>query len=259
MDRAWKPKGDEIVVGVVDQQPTASGRLAAAADSLRDDFAADTAVVTGSLEDVAAADPSLLVTAGEASLSRVVRRGCPGPVVPVGDVVGLESVSLERLPDAIRAALSGSARTRSRPVLGVAFDGETRRALFDVTLVTEEPARISEYSVHSRDERVASFRADGVVVATPAGTNGYASAVDAPALSPALEAVAVAPISPFATRTRRWVLPEDAIKLTVDRDEGAVGLVVDGRSVATVPVGSPVRLGVDGTLLTLLPPSDFRQ
>jgi NAD+ kinase len=259
MDGAWKPEGDEIAVGVVDHGTTASERFAATVDSLRDDLAADTVVVTGSIEDVLAADPTLLVAAGEAALSRIARCECPVPVLPAGDVDGIESVSLERLPDAVRAALSGSARIRSRSVLGVAFDGKTRRALFDVTLVTEEPARISEYSVHSRSERVASFRADGVVVATPAGTEGYASAVDAPALSPALEAVAVAPISPFATRTRRWVLPEDGIELAVERDEGAVGLVVDGRSVATVPVDSPVRLDVDGTLRTLILPSEFRQ
>lgn len=256
MDAAWSPGDDEAVVGVVDRETTASETPTSAVDSLETGLAdADATTVGGSLEDVLDAEPSLLVVADETVLSDVARNGTRTPVLPVGDVDGVESVPADRLPAALGAALAGDARTRARPVLGVELEGATYRALFDATLVTDEPARISEYSVRSGGDLVDSFRADGVVVATPAGTDGYASAVNAPSLSPAVDAVAVAPIGPFATRNQRWVLPDDAVELAVERDEGAVTLVVDGRSVGRVPMSSPVSIGVDGSLETLVVPA----
>ncbi|WP_306057326.1 NAD(+)/NADH kinase [Natronococcus wangiae] len=256
MVAAWSPDDEKAVVGVVDRETSASESSADVDDSLEAALAdRDASVVSGSIEDVLAVEPTLLVAAGEADLSAVARSETATPVLPVGDVAGLESIPTDRLPEAFEAALAGEARTQSRPVLGVELEEESYRALFDATLVTDEPARISEYSVRSGGDLVASFRADGVVVASPAGTEGYASAVGAPSLSAAVDAVAVAPISPFATRMRRWVLPDDAVTLAVERDEGDVVLVVDGRSVAAVPVRSTVSIAVDGALETLVVPS----
>ncbi|TYL40606.1 ATP-NAD kinase [Natronococcus pandeyae] len=256
MDAAWSPGDGGSVVGVVDHETAASETLTGAVDALETRLAdRDATIVSDSLEDVLAAEPSLLLAAGEPALSDVARNGTRTPVLPVGDVGGVESVSIDRLPEALEAALEGEARTQTHPVLGVELEGATSRALFDATLVTDEPARISEYSVRSGGDLVDSFRADGVVVATPAGTGGYASAVNAPSLSASVDAVAVAPIGPFTTRTQRWVLPDDAVELAVERDEGAVTLVVDGRSVGTAPVGSPVSIGADGTLETLVVPT----
>jgi NAD+ kinase len=250
----------DTVVGVVDREGDAVeiGRP--------EPSRADATLVGGGLEDVLAADPSVLVAVGETALSAVARAGVDIPVLPVGSIAGIESVDCDRLPAALGTVLDGGAVRRSRPVLGVGVASgrgtardeggldDRERALFDVMLVTDEPARISEYGVHSRSESVATFRADGVVAATPAGSHGYASAVDAPFLSRAVGAVAVAPIAPFVTRTRRWVLPDDDLGLTVERNESAVTLVVDGRSVGTVTVDDRVSVAVAGTLTTLVVP-----
>ncbi|MXV64082.1 NAD(+)/NADH kinase [Natronorubrum sp. JWXQ-INN-674] len=260
--------GTEVVADIDDESGTRSFRTDDALESVL--AAHDGTAVRGDLEDVLAATPSLLVTAGANDLSAAARATLDVPVLPVGDVPGIETVDRDRLPAALEAVLEGDVTVERRPVLGVDLevgdggsgvdtttglletsDDGPERALFDVSLVTDEPARISEYSVRSRNESVASFRADGVVVATPAGSHGYASAVDTPHLSSAVDAVAVAPIAPFATRTRRWVLPDDDVTLAVERDECDVTLVVDGRSAGTVALGCRITIGVDGTLSTL--------
>lgn len=262
MDSAAWPGDDEAVVGVVDPDPDAiepqSSRDAAAAiDATLADR--DVSIATGTVEDVLAATPSVLVTIGEAGLTAVARTGTDVPVLPIGSVPGIESVDVDDIDAAIAAALEGDAIERDRPLLGVELgSGSSRsdreRALLDVTLVTDEPARISEYSVESRGDAIAQFRADGVVVATPVGSYGYASAVDAPRLSPAVDAVVVVPIAPFVTATRRWVLPEDDLALGVERDEGDVSLLADDRIVGTVSPGERVTVAVDGTLSTLVVP-----
>ncbi|QCS43204.1 NAD(+)/NADH kinase [Natrinema versiforme] len=264
MDAAWSA-GDSPVVGVVGEAD-GSGAIEID-DDLESVLAAadaDVTIVDGGLEDVLAAEPSVVVTAGEPALSAVARADVDGPVLPVGSVSGIESVDRDRLSDALEAVLDGRARSRERTVLGVALESTrdetaataTRvRALFDVTLITDEPARISEYGVRDRGGSVATFRADGVVAATPAGSHGYASAVDAPQLSRAVDAVAVAPIGPFVTQTRQWVLPTDELTFTVEREACDVTLVVDGRSINPVTVDSAVTVSAAGTLSTLVVPN----
>ncbi|WP_408958996.1 NAD(+)/NADH kinase [Natrinema sp. 74] len=267
MDTAWHA-GEDPVVGVIDREGTPNDADETDAhleiDALESAFAGDATITGVDLEDALTADPSLLVAAGEATLSAAARAGVDVPVLPVGSIAGIESVDPDRVPDALAAVLEDRAVRRTHPVLNVDLecasesDGleSSERALYDVTLVTDEPARISEYGVHSRGETVATFRADGVVAATPAGSHGYASTVDAPHLSGAVDAVAVAPIGPFVTQTRRWVLPDDGLSVTVERDESDVALVVDDRSVGTVTVGSRVHVSAVDTLETVSVPAE---
>lgn len=209
-------------------------------------------LVVGPATEFRERPPDVVVCPDEAALSAVVRAGLDGPVLAVG-VDGIPSVSVDQLPGAVRAALEGDPRTVSRPVLRVEAEEVSERALFDVGLLTDEPARISEYSVSSRGETIAQFRADGVVVATPQGSHGYASAAGAPLLSAAVPAVAVIPVAPFVTKTRQWILPHDRLSLAVERDEGPVALQADERTVASVGVDSPVSIGADGELALLAP------
>ena len=251
---------DEPVVGVVRESDAGERTLSDVLPARSD---RDPRVVEGDLETVLEAAPSLLVAAGTADLSAVARARPGVPVLPVGDVPGLETVAADRLPAAVDAALEGASRVRRRDLLTVDVetpDGESaagsfadERALFDVALVTAEPARISEYGVYDREEEVTTVRADGIVAATPAGCHGYADAVDAPRGSPDIDAVAVAPVAPFVRNTRRWVLPTADVVLTVERDEGDVVLVVDGRELGSLSLGSRVALAADGTLSTVVP------
>lgn len=267
MDAAWF-EAEQPVVGIVERTRTDDSddagtrpiRVDALEATLND---ADGDAVRGDPEDLLAAAPSLLVAAGEQALSAIARADPNVPVLPVGDVPGIDAVDHDVLPTALEAALAGEATIRQRSVLGLTvepagskvLDDEVReRALFDVALVTEEPAQISEYGVSSRGESVATVRADGVVVATSAGSHGYASAVDAPHLSASVDAVAVTPIAPFVVQTRQWVLPEDSLALTVERNETVVTLVADDRPVCTVDVDSRVEIAVDGSLSVLSVP-----
>lgn len=269
MDAAWSP-GADPVVGLVDGESAggsiddeSTGRSTAGVrdepiESILRDH--DATAVRGDPETVLDAAPSLLVAAGDASLSAVARAGPDVPVLPVGDVTGLEAVTREGVPAALEAVLGGNATVQRRSILGIDVDPDgagngrdvRERALFDVTLVTDEPARISEFGVSSRGDSIASVRADGVVVATSAGSHGYASALEAPRLSATVDALVVAPIAPFTTRARQWVVPDDGLTISIERNEDDVALFADDRRVETVTPDSRVAITADGTLPTLL-------
>ena len=212
---------------------------------------------TGDLDTVLASEPDALVTVGEDALSALAARSDlpETPVLPVGSGRGVRSVPRSAVDDAVNALVDGRGETTPYPVLGVHVgDRHQARALADVTLLTAEPARISEYAVTTDGTTVAQFRADGVVVATPVGSHGYARRVDAPVVAHDTGVAAVAPIAPFATDADHWILDLDSITLRVERDEVPVELLADDRRVDGIDPGVPVSLSVVDTLSVLSVP-----
>jgi len=212
----------------------------------------------GDVESVLAASPALAVAVGDTAFARLARSAPTLPVLPVDVDGGFRSVATESAAAAIDTVLAGDAETQSYPVLRVEYDGErVASAVADVSLLTAEVAHISEYAVASGDSHVGQFRADGVVVATPAGSTGYAHRLGCPLVAPGTSVGPVAPIAPFATNPDHWVLPLEDLRLTVERDETPVTLVADDREVATVAAGEPVTVTPDGSVdVALTPASD---
>ncbi|NLV06743.1 ATP-NAD kinase [Haloarcula rubripromontorii] len=217
----------------------------ALADVLR-----DAGVAVERDRDGAVPNTDRVVAVGEDAVAAVARAEGDPLVLPVAAGRGVRSVPRD---DAV-AAVSGlaEARVESHPVLRVTMpDGTVEQAFWDVTLVTADAARISEFTVASTADRIGQFRADGVVIATAAGSPGYAHRVGGPILAPSEQAV-VAPIAPFATDPDHWVLPADGLSALVERDEATVKLLVDdhiSRPVSyqeriTISLGSPVRTAV---------------
>lgn len=201
------------------------------------------------------ADPSLLVAVGEEALLALADERPSTPVLPIDAGRGVASPPAGDAVDAVRSALDGEGVERSHPLLAVSLGGEpVGTALFDVMFVTSEPARISEYAVASNGERVTSVRADGVVVATPAGSHGYAAAAGGPALAPETGVVCAVPVAPFHTHTPRWVLNDDDVALSVLRDEGDVSLLIDGHDRGTVESTHRVEVATDGSIRLLRVP-----
>jgi NAD+ kinase len=193
-------------------------------------------------------DPEAVVVTAEGALWSLA---ADPPGVPVIPVIG-DDAPLTIGPDGLTAALAGSVRRQPHPVLGVQVGTDTAgRALADVTLVTRESANISEFTVRAGGRRVDDFRADGVVVATPLGSVGYARAAGGPVVG-VRAGLAVVPVAQFATARGSWVL-DPPVDCAVERDEEPVSLVIDGTPVGEVVVGRPVRVEAVDTLDILVP------
>lgn len=193
-----------------------------------------------------------VVTLGE-SVTVAVGRTCPSvPVLPIESGEGFRSAPESTVDAAVDDLVEGRWSTVEHPVVALSVDGDRVRAAMDAMLVTESPARISEYAVHAGDREVASVRADGVVVALPAGSHGYARDAGGPVVALETGVAAVVPVSPFATDADHWVLPIETLSLTVERDETPVELLADDRTVGPVDSGTPVTVGVVGSFRTVV-------
>lgn len=173
------------------------------------------------------------------------------PIIPLRNEAATDG---SRIVSTVRDLIDGTERRVQYPVLSVETDeGIAGRAVFDVAFVTDEPARISEYAVETDAGRGESFRADGVAVATPLGSDGYANAAGGPVIGPGA-GLAVVPIAPFTTRRDTWVVA-DGVTLSVERESEAVSLIVDGARREVVVPGRSVRVAVADRVAVVPEPS----
>lgn len=208
--------------------------------------------VDGEPAAVLAADPAWVVALGEQALLTLARAEPAVPILPVAAGRGVRSVPRAAVESALDRLAAGDWMTDAHPLLAVEpQDGPRELALQDAMLVTSDPADISEFTVASGGERIARFRADGVVAATPAGSPGYARSAGGPVIQPGADVVAIVPVSPFATTIDHWVVPLGEVTLTVERDEAPVDVLADDRTAGSATVDAPVSLRSGGHVETI--------
>lgn len=105
------------------------------------------------------------------------------------------------------------------------------RVLNDVVINKAALARIIEIDVKLNDLYVNSFRADGLIVATPTGSTAYNLSAGGPIVFPSMNAVVLTPICPFTLTNRPIVVPDDAvIELFLKNENEGVVLTLDGQT-----------------------------
>jgi len=117
---------------------------------------------------------------------------------------------------------------------GTELDGSVHYALNEVTL--ERPVTLStlRLSVSFDDAFFTTYAADGLIVATPTGSTGYAFSVRAPIVDATHRALLLTPISPHMLFDRSLILaPTTRVQVTVSSQRPA-SLSVDGRSLGVL-------------------------
>lgn len=176
-------------------------------------------------EEVDSGSDGLLAVGAEA-LTALIEGGSPTvPVLAVETALGFPETG--EVVDAARSLGRGDYTTVEHPVFGVTVgDEHAGNAVVDVMVVTSDPGSISEFRIVSGTE-IGEVRADGVVVATPAGSHGYARSAGGPRLRPGVDAASVVPVAAFSMSSDRWVVGLDTpVEITSERDV-PVSLLVD--------------------------------
>ncbi len=104
--------------------------------------------------------------------------------------------------------------------------------------------RVIDMSVAVNGTQVMSFRADGIVVATPTGSTAYALSAGGPIVSPEANGMLAVPLAPHTLASRALVTgPSDVVEIRLDDERSPEAcLTVDGdstpcrRSITTVTV-----------------------
>lgn len=117
-----------------------------------------------------------------------------------------------------------------------ATDGDAWGVALDVTalndIVLEKLARDRQVAlgVYIAGRLLASYSADGVVVATPTGSTAYSFAAGGPVLSPRMKALVFTPVAPHMTFNRSVVVAADEpVAMRVLPHSGQAAVAVDGQ------------------------------
>jgi NAD+ kinase len=135
-----------------------------------------------------------------------------------------------------------------------AQDDDRHFALNDIVIARGSLARVCRLDVSIDATHLATFIADGLVVASPTGSTGYSFSAGGPILDPISRNLVVTPIAAYLSAIRSVVVsPEQVVRCrVVDAHEALVS--VDGREDLPIAVGDVVEVRAMERPIRLLEP-----
>lgn len=177
-------------------------------------------------------DGTLLHVAWEASRYQVPILG-----VNLGNLGFLTEVAADEMYEALETLLvDDDIRMEHRIMLSAStINGatgkrsETFHALNEVVIVKKSTEAMIRLRCWADREYVTTYRADGLIMATPTGSTAYNLSAGGPVVHPELDAIVVTPICPFMLESRPVLLGSE-YKVTTQllAPAGQVKVIVDG-------------------------------
>lgn len=205
-----------------------------------------------SLEEAVAVADLLVVLGGDGSVLAAVRaigaRRVPVLGVNLGHLGFLTDVGPGDAEAALEATLAGDYALVERSRFEVTHAREGRELLRELVLndavITKGSAlaRLIELEALVDERVIATYRSDGLIVATPTGSTAYNLSAGGPILDTDVRAAILNPICPHTLSLRPLVLPDDREIVVRLRSPEDATLTLDGQVGATVRTGDAVRV-----------------
>jgi NAD+ kinase len=190
------------------------------------------------------------------------RERAPHDVPLVGVNVGkfgfLTETTLENLHDVLGEVLDGEYSISERMMIECALEREGEEILSaiglnDAVVSRGALSRLITLDLEVDGEKVTTYRADGLIVATPVGSTAHSLAAGGPLLCPELHGLIVTPICPHTLSNRPIVLPGcSRLSLTVHGGAERPALTVDGQVNRELLAGDRVRVSCADKPLRLI-------
>ena len=155
--------------------------------------------------------------------------------VNLGGLGFLTEVPVESLYAMLEAIVAGKAAVEHRILMRCELlrAGEVLGSylVFNDAVVNKTAlARLNAYELYIDKIFVTSYRADGVIIATPTGSTAYSLSAGGPVLTPAVQALVVTPVSPHSLTHRPLVVPDSSeIEILVRSEQELAYLSLDGQ------------------------------
>jgi NAD+ kinase len=206
---------------------------------------------TRSKDELAREADLIVVLGGDGTLLSIARRAearVPILGVNLGELGFLtEVVEREAMPMLARV-LTGRYQLDRRMTLAATLTRgwqtvRRMRALNDVVITNGALARIVEFTVSVDGLPLTTYRADGMIVATPTGSTAYSLSAGGPIVEPGVQVLLLSPISPHTLSNRPVVLrPQAVVRITIARREQDALLTIDGQEGMPLSGGDVVEV-----------------
>lgn len=193
----------------------------------------------------------VVVIGGDGALLGAVRAFSARPVptfgINFGHVGFLATTPASRWREVLADVLEGRGviEPRMRLAAEVSAGGEriASVALNDVVLQRASTEGLLTISLWVERDWVTTYRADGLILATPTGSTAYSLSAGGPVLAPSMGGIIATPLGAQGLSHRPIVLhPDSNLAVVIEGARSDAALVIDGQSTFTISPGDTVQL-----------------
>jgi NAD+ kinase len=203
--------------------------------------------------DVARHADLVVVLGGDGTLIHAagLLDGRPVPILGVnmGSLGFMTEVPQSGMYQALESVLAGRATLSERMKLRVHLHrgGSAERALDaevlnDVVISKSALSRMVELDTRCSGDYVTTYKADGIIVATPTGSTAYSLAANGPIMLPTMRGVIISPICPHTLTQRPLVVSDDENIEIILMNDSEVFLTLDGQKGMPLERGDRVQV-----------------
>lgn len=161
----------------------------------------------------------------------VKRSDIPIAGINVGSMGFLASIQKDEVSEALNEIIEKRCTTQKRTLLSASFKNHKYMAINEISINKKDTASMITSSVWVNDQFMYSFRADGIIVATPTGSTAYSMSCNGPIVTPDSNIFLITPIAPHNLSVRPIVIPDNSIiKIKIESRENIAIVTVDGKS-----------------------------
>jgi NAD+ kinase len=227
-------------------------------------------MVFKSAEDIYAEADMIVVLGGDGTILESARRAADRATPIIGINLGrlgyMAELELSEI-DMLDRYFKGEYTIEKRSMVSVEITDmhgnlkSCANALNDAVVSNGSISRIVDLELYNADEQVASYRSDGIIVATPTGSTAYSMSAGGPIISPDVSCFCVTPICPHSLAARPIIFPDTTtlkIKNVCVREK-SLYLTLDGRNNYEIVRGDVITIKKSelSTNLIRLRKSDF--
>jgi NAD+ kinase len=115
--------------------------------------------------------------------------------------------------------------------------------LNDVVINKGALARLANIKTYLNRRYLTTYRADGLIIATPTGSTAYSLAAGGPVVHPTVDCIILAPICPFTLTNRPLIVPDDIeIQLSLAEKTSHIMVTFDGQAGVALDDGARVKV-----------------
>lgn len=190
----------------------------------------------------------VLSVGGDGTMLAAVRRALAWDVPVLGFNLGTLGFLTRAEPDhavaVTRRLLAGDYTVEERQTVTAQVGEVKATGVNDVVIEKVDVTRLISIEVSIDERPFITYRADGLIVATPTGSTAYSLSARGPLVDPRVRGLVMTPVASHSLFDRAMVLSEHSvIDLRVTRDR-QVRVNVDKTDLGVLGEGGTVRIGV---------------
>ncbi|MDQ6993922.1 MAG: NAD(+)/NADH kinase [Mariprofundus sp.] len=208
------------------------------------------------MRSMAAEVELLIVLGGDGTLLHAARHFIDSSIPILGINLGrlgfLTDTPIGSMFDVVEDILAGNLKTKRHfTLMAEVWRGDKKlaqgTAMNDVVLERSAHPRMISFEMAVRDQFVFRMRADGLILATPAGSTAYALSAGGPIVHPLVEAITIVPVCPHTLSNRPIVLPaDDVIQLRLVESPLTAAVNLDGIELMQLEEGDRLTIAKGG-------------